>query len=331
MQMIGLKSNKVRDVYLWFKKGIKAVSDERECTAVADEVFLRVLNMPRDQRVLKADERLSETNLVRLIKAQKRLNNHEPVQYVTGVAAFRGLLFRVRPGVLIPRQETEGLVDLVIRMTDEDRERPQYTHSFLDIGTGSGCIAISLKAALPDHPVSACDYDDMILELAGSNAADNNTSVDFFRCNIFMRDGSGLKNRLWDYIVSNPPYVRESEKSGMSPQVLDHEPGMRFLFPTMTPWCFTVNWPVQELIFYAPEEGCFWKLTKHYLRSVSSSLYQKVLLMYSSTKTFTARTGICRPGSEATLRKSGISHVSSGMTPGLPAMFPGSLPHCSPL
>jgi len=236
--MIGLKSNKVRDVYLWFKKGIKAVSDERECTAVADEVFLRVLNMPRDQRVLKADERLSETNLVRLIKAQKRLNNHEPVQYVTGVAAFRGLLFRVRPGVLIPRQETEGLVDLVIRMTDEDRERPQYTHSFLDIGTGSGCIAISLKAALPDHPVSACDYDDMILELAGSNAADNNTSVDFFRCNIFMRDGSGLKNRLWDYIVSNPPYVRESEKSGMSPQVLDHEPGYALFVPDDDPLVF---------------------------------------------------------------------------------------------
>ncbi len=235
--MLGLKSNKIRDVHLWFKQGLAAIQDERERAAVTDEVFLRALDLSRDQRVLKADERLSETSIVKLIKIQKRLSKGEPVQYVTGVAAFMDMLFHVRPGVLIPRHETEGLVHLVLGACQHDREGIKQI-TILDAGTGSGCIAISLKAALPDHNISACDNDDAILQLAKANAEKNNVQVNFFRCNILNKDEAHFNKRAWHCIVSNPPYVRQSEKASMKEHVVDHEPGKALFVPDEDPLRF---------------------------------------------------------------------------------------------
>ncbi len=221
--MIYPKTNKISDLYIWFKQSLTGIPAGRERIAVADEVFLHVLGMGRDQRVVNANERVSETGIVKLIKAQKRLNQGEPVQYVTGVSRFLDHLIHVRRGVLIPRPETEGLVLWMLQKISTHPQRDEAKLNFLDIGTGSGCIAISLAASLPKHHISACDKNDKILEVAKHNSLINNVSVDFFNCDVLKED-SLTPARTWDYIVSNPPYVRLSEKQLMSKHVVDHEP-----------------------------------------------------------------------------------------------------------
>ncbi len=221
--MIYPKTNKISDLYLWFKQSLTGIPAGRERIAVADEVFLHVLGIGKDQRVINANERISETGIVKLIKAQKRLNRGEPVQYVTGVSRFLDHIIHVKQGVLIPRPETEGLVLWMLKKISAHKHEDEARLNILDVGTGSGCIAISLAASLPKHRISACDKDDKILEAAKHNSFINNVSVNFFKCDI-LKEGSLTPDHHWDYIVSNPPYVRLSEKRLMSKHVVDHEP-----------------------------------------------------------------------------------------------------------
>lgn len=150
-------------------------------------------------------------NIVSLLKLQK------PVQYILGEADFFGLIFKVTPDVLIPRQETEELVDWILKSSN--KENP----SILDIGTGSGCIAISLAVNLRFALVTAIDISVGALDIAKDNALINNVSVDFVKADI-LDPKSVISNQPFDIIVSNPPYVRESEKPLMSANVLEHEP-----------------------------------------------------------------------------------------------------------
>lgn len=145
-----------------------------------------------------------------------RLKAHEPIQYIIGDTEFHGLTFKVSPSVLIPRPETEELVAWII---DEHKTKQQI--SILDIGTGSGCIAITLAKHLPNTKVYALDVSLNALSLAKENALINDVRVEFIEADILDWDFGDLK---FDVIVSNPPYVRELEKEDMSVNVLDHEP-----------------------------------------------------------------------------------------------------------
>ncbi len=250
--MTGIKSNKIGDLYQWFKYGLVAIPSVRERTAVADEVFYRLLGLPKDQRVLKAAERISETGIVRLIKAQKRLSKGEPVQYITGITTFLDHSIRVKPGILIPRPETEGLVLWMMDVLRQERAQlggypdgytrthvdpaggKRKTGSILDIGTGSGCIAIALAARLPEYHISACDIDQKILEVASANARLNNVLAAFFQCDI-LQDTQAVSGNACDCIVSNPPYVRQSEKAEMQVQVHAQEPASALFVPDEDP------------------------------------------------------------------------------------------------
>ncbi len=250
--MTGIKSNKIRDLYQWFKGGLVAIPSDRERTAVADEVFFRLLGLPKDQRVLKAAERISETGIVGLIKAQKRLNRGEPVQYITGLSTFLDHSLRVKPGVLIPRPETEGLVLWVVEVLGQKQMPHAYSENdgnkeqaspaggvknggaILDIGTGSGCIAIALAARLPGYQVSACDVEHKTLEVASDNAQANNVLIDFFHCDI-LHATQAPAGRSFDVIVSNPPYVKQSEKAFLQVQVSAHEPSIALFVPDDDP------------------------------------------------------------------------------------------------
>ena len=253
--MTGIKSNKIADLYHWFKNNLWGLPSDRERTAVADEVFLRLLDLPKDQRVIKATERISETGIVKLIKAQKRLNQGEPVQYITGISTFLDHAIRVKPGILIPRPETEGLVLWVEEVIRKEKERhaehpgsgkktPTQTAGseekagdILDIGTGSGCIAIALAAKLPEYQVSACDIDQNILEVAQNNAQQNNVLINFFLADI-LQDTQPPSACDVDVIVSNPPYVRQLEKAGLQKQVRAFEPAGALFVPDEDPLLF---------------------------------------------------------------------------------------------
>ena len=148
-----------------------------------------------------------------------RLKKHEPIQYILGDTEFYGLKFKVNPSVLIPRPETEELVNWIINCHSEQSKESEF--KILDIGTGSGCIAISLAKNLPNAKVFALDISEKALKIASQNAENNDVSIEFIQADILDWDFEDLQ---FDVIVSNPPYVRELEKEAMSANVLKHEP-----------------------------------------------------------------------------------------------------------
>jgi release factor glutamine methyltransferase len=163
----------------------------------------------------------SEENQEKMAVICRRLLEHEPVQYVLGKTLFLGLSLKVSPAVLIPRQETEELVAWVIETIKNERQPPILR--ILDVGTGSGCIPISIKKRLPELEVHTLDISPAALEVARDNAALNQTEIHFHQTDI-------LKKQAWnslpefDLIVSNPPYITQKEKSLLAKNVVDFEP-----------------------------------------------------------------------------------------------------------
>jgi release factor glutamine methyltransferase len=145
-----------------------------------------------------------------------RLKKHEPLQYILGETCFFGLKLKVSPAVLIPRPETEELVDLISKIGLPAGSR------ILDVGTGSGCIALALKSCFPEANVSACDISDEALSVATENSLINKLDVDFFKADIL--NWNVREWPVYTLIVSNPPYVTVSEKKQMQRNVLDFEP-----------------------------------------------------------------------------------------------------------
>lgn len=160
---------------------------------------------------------LDENQEKQLETALERLQTAEPVQYLTGKSEFFGMDFEVSHAVLIPRPETEELVQWIID------DQADAHGDILDVGTGSGCIAIALAKNLPKMTVQAIDLSEAALEVASKNAENNQVSVQFRKDNILEIEDLGQE---FDVIVSNPPYVRELEKASMRPNVLEHEPKM---------------------------------------------------------------------------------------------------------
>jgi len=171
------------------------------------------LKIPRSKILLADEIDLADEKQTLFINALKRLKTHEPIQYVLGKTSFMDLEFKVNSSVLIPRPETEELVRLMLKEDLDGKE-------ILDIGTGSGCIAISLAKNLPNSKITALDISKDALEFAKENAKLNNVSIDFINADIFKYES----NKKFDVIVSNPPYVTESEKALMKQNVLDFEP-----------------------------------------------------------------------------------------------------------
>ena len=159
-----------------------------------------------------------------------RLLTYEPIQYILGTTAFFGLEFKVDSNVLIPRPETEELVAWILKQTDSSQSL-----KILDIGTGSGCIAISLAKHLPNAEVYALDVSPKALEIAEFNAQQNAVKLNMIKANVLEWKPTDLS---FDLIVSNPPYVRESEKERMAPNVLEHEPHLALFVENNNPLVF---------------------------------------------------------------------------------------------
>lgn len=159
----------------------------------------------------------------------KRLVKHEPIQYITGEVRFHGMEMKVTPDVLIPRPETDELVDIIVSDAGETEDL-----RVLDIGTGSGCIAIALARSLRFPTVTAVDISDAALAVARENASNLKANVSFIKEDILTVSPEGI----FDIIVSNPPYIDESEKSGMEPNVLDYEPKIALFVPDDNPLLF---------------------------------------------------------------------------------------------
>lgn len=161
-----------------------------------------------------------------LEEAAVRLAAGEPLQYVLGESEFYGRRFAVRPGVLIPRPETEELAELILR-----RERGrEHALRLLDIGTGSGCLAVTLALELPEAEVWAADISEEALAVAGENARKLGARVAFRTADALQDLAERFEGRF-DLLVSNPPYVPESDRAAMHPNVRDHEPALALFVP----------------------------------------------------------------------------------------------------
>lgn len=182
-------------------------------------LLAHVLSIKRLGLYLEYDRPLSSDELEILRPLVKRRAAHEPLQYITGETDFHNVKIKVKPGVLIPRQETEQLVDWILEQFDEKEEL-----KVLDIGTGSGCIPIALKSARPSWQVFATDISDEALTIAKENALYNNVNISFLKDDLFQPHS--LNDHKFDLIISNPPYIHPDEKNSLDDEVKNFEPGL---------------------------------------------------------------------------------------------------------
>ena len=227
-----IPSNKLSDLREFFFSELQGVYPESEIAAMFDEAALHVLGYSRTEVLIRADENVNQSDLLVLYDCAKDLRKHIPLQYILGEAFFCGLRFVVNKSVLIPRPETEELVELV------KRENPR-AGSVLDIGTGSGCIAIALKRNFETADVWACDLSEKAIDVALQNSHFNDAPVNFVQANAL--DLSEMRTKLtgpFDIIISNPPYIKKEESAEMSPNVKDNEPHLALFVDSSDPIIF---------------------------------------------------------------------------------------------
>lgn len=203
----------------------------REARSIARLVYERRFGLSLTDICMGKDSELSENERIETEEITQRLLSGEPVQYVLGCETFRGKDFAVRPGVLIPRPETEQIVDLMLERLGTAGGRP----AVLDIGTGSGCIAVSAALEMAGAKVEAWDISREALSTAAENARRLGARVEFRLQDALAPPADSDK---WDIVVSNPPYICERERSTMERHVTEHEPHGALFVPDAEPLLF---------------------------------------------------------------------------------------------
>lgn len=214
MKVAGNKLKHLQDFYL---AHLKDVYEEAEIRALFEISVGHFLGYTRSEVLLKKEENVNQSDLLKLYDCAKALQHGEPLQYILKEAWFYNQRFYVDGEVLIPRPETEELVDLILK------ENKSIT-TVLDIGTGSGCIPITLKKQRPAAEVFACDISQAALEVAARNAKQLDTAIEIVKADALSPDFTSNFTTTFEIIVSNPPYIKATEAKDMSAQVLEHEP-----------------------------------------------------------------------------------------------------------
>jgi release factor glutamine methyltransferase len=210
---------------------LNSIYDERESSAITDLVFERITGLKKIDRIFNKNENLSEQNASLLKEFINQLMSHKPVQYVLGEAWFYGMKLFVNEHVLIPRPETEELVQWALGSLKKKAK-------VLDVGTGSGCIPIVIKKELPSAEVYACDISEDALVVAKKNAEAQGTQINFKQLDFLSAEQRSLLPEF-DLIISNPPYIALQEKSEIDKHVVEYEPHLALFVPD-----------ADDLIFY---------------------------------------------------------------------------------
>lgn len=220
-------------VFSYIKEQLRDYYEESEIKSFYYLMMESVCRLDKQSVLLGKDTQISPDEKQLIEKMVEDLKKFRPIQYVLGEAEFYGLKFKVDEHVLIPRPETEELVERILKKFIVHRS----PFTILDIGTGSGCIAVALAKFFPDAEVYALDISEKALEVAAKNARNNQVEVQFVRHDIF-EDLPGNLPGQWDIIVSNPPYITPAEKEMMSKNVLDYEPHAALFVPQEKPLLF---------------------------------------------------------------------------------------------
>ena len=201
-----------------------------ELGIIAQQLVAKVTGLSHTDILTNKSINLTTKQIQLLEDFLERLKKFEPIQYIVGETEFFGMRFFVNNNVLIPRPETEELIEWILSRYDKNREI-----KILDIGTGSGCIAIALKKFLPNSQVFALDISENALKTAKQNAEQNGVKIEFLHKDILS---DFIDETQWDIIVSNPPYIPENEKDNISSNVLDYEPHLALFVPENSPLLF---------------------------------------------------------------------------------------------
>lgn len=260
------KNNLLRDLKTTFLAELEPLYGNNESKQLLNILIKHFFNLSRSQQALNQDFRLSESEILNLHWAVKDLKKYKPVQYIVGETEFMGLIFQVDGSVLIPRPETEELIELI------QKKEKNKDIKILDIGTGSGCIAISIAKILTKTSLTAIDVSVDALEIAKKNAKANDVEINFLLHDILNHKLNFSEK--FDVIVSNPPYVRLSEKEKMNENVLNFEPHLALFVADDNPLVFyeaiikfaSTNLRAKGRIYLEINEG-LGQMTKELLKS----------------------------------------------------------------
>jgi release factor glutamine methyltransferase len=273
-QIQAMPSVHLKKIYREILHKLKSLHEDREAKEIAFIILEETLSVEREEILADKKTELSSETEVWLKRVIQDVSDGKPVQYATGKAYCYGRSFIVNPSVLIPRQETE---ELLFRVIEDHREASEA--DILDMGTGSGCIAITLALDLPGSRVWALDNDPEALKAARINARTLNARVHLFTFDMLSRDSLP---GLYDVIVSNPPYVTESEKMQMHKQVLNHEPPAALFVPDDDPLLFYRHIAKKALDSLHHHGKLYFEINERFAREISgllkSSGYKEITL-----------------------------------------------------
>ncbi len=227
-----IRDNTIRSAANYFSKELNNLYPEPELQQLLHLTFLHYFGCSKIDFITNDEKLLSESELLKIIYAVKGLKKNKPLAYILGEWEFYGISLKVNEHTLIPRPETEELVQLII-----NENKHQKSIKILDIGTGSGCIALALKKHLPNANVSAWDISEEVLKIASENAIKNSLTISFNQVDILSYKVTNFSEK-YDVIVSNPPYVTKNEKSLMQENVVNYEPHLALFVENNNPLLF---------------------------------------------------------------------------------------------
>ena len=282
----------MKDITTHIQKTLNTLYPPEEINCFSRLIFSHVCGLSYNQQILCKDKQICEKEKEEIFAIVKRLKEMEPLQYILGETEFYSLPIKVNPSVLIPRPETEELVDIIIKETLHtptaintvspellSDNMPQTSHPhyrILDIGTGSGCIAIALAKHIPGAKVTAIDISDEALKTAKENAKLNNTNIRFIKADILNYPAAmELITDNFNIIVSNPPYITNKEKNFMNENVLNYEPHSALFVPDGNPLLFynaIADYASKKLL---PDGMLYFEINANYYKETNEMLRKK--------------------------------------------------------
>lgn len=260
----------VKDAYDQFKATLAPLYSVQEADAMASLVLTTLTGYSKAKLKAFGDDVIEENVQKQLQRILQELVTGKPVQYSLGIAHFYGLDFKVTPDVLIPRPETEELVQWVLE-TIKDFNQP----TILDVGTGSGCIPITIKIQLPRSNIFALDISSAALAVAKTNAEFNRVDVYFIEADILNLQADEIEKQTYQTIISNPPYVTETDKLQMHQNVTDFEPHTALFVPDNDPLLFYIAITDFARKHLSPGGFLFFEINESYGNETVAMMQQK--------------------------------------------------------
>jgi release factor glutamine methyltransferase len=263
-----VQTNSVRAIKQYFRDRLSGSFSESEIRSIVKAAVQERLKLSNGDYLLADDHLLSESDLLYFRSIVKRLQQNEPFQYIIGQTEFCGLPIKCDPRVLIPRPETEELVQWI-----KENHSADEPLKILDLCSGSGCIALALKSIFPSSEVSGLEWSIGALDLSKENATLNALDVCFIHGDVIQSNTfTGLQTSSFDIWVSNPPYVLRSDKSAMDPNVLEHEPHMALFVEDNDPLLFYKKIAEEAKNYLKPGGEMYFEIHEHKVLEVKCLL-----------------------------------------------------------